>query len=215
MSEPNYYFHDEGALLERLVTGLRKRSQEVVFLVGSPLSAPCQPGSPGVPGVEGVIDLIRSEFADDVSQLAMLNHQLDSAGSNRYQEAFLFLQGRRGQRTANEIIREAVLKAWIGRPPLVNNQNPDDSCRAIELDVRGWPITPGIEALGKLIAAYPDSFGRLILTTNFDPLLEISIRRADGSSFRTTLHADGNLSQTEAAGCHVIHLHGYWYGSDT
>ena len=32
---------------------------------------------------------------------------------------------------------------------------------------------------------------------------------------RTMLHADGNLSQTEGTGCHVIHLHGYWYGSDT
>lgn len=54
-----------------------------------------------------------------------------------------------------------------------------------------------------------------MLTTNFDPLLEVSIRRAAGHYFRTTLHSDGNLSQTEGTGCHVIHLHGYWYGSDT
>ena len=73
----------------------------------------------------------------------------------------------------------------------------------------------GSEALGKLIASYPEHFGRSILTTNFDPLLEVSIRRAGGSYFRTMLHSDGNLAQTEGIGCHVVHLHGYWYGSDT
>jgi hypothetical protein len=39
MSE-SFYFHDEAALLDRLSKGLQKRSQEVVFLVGSPLCYP-------------------------------------------------------------------------------------------------------------------------------------------------------------------------------
>ena len=214
--ETDYHFHDEDALLERLVKGLKRRSQEVVFLVGSPLSAPSEPGLPGVPGVNGVIDLIRSEFAEDANQLALLEQALSRAVSKRYQEAFLFLQGRRGQQTVNEIIRDAVLKAWTGHPHRITNRaNPDDVCRAMDLDIRGWAIGPGIEALGRLIAAYADAFGKSILTTNFDPLLEVSIRRAGGNYFRTTLHADGNLAQTEGTGCHVIHLHGYWYGSDT
>src|SRR5207253_4932818 len=56
---------------------------------------------------------------------------------------------------------------------------------------------------------------RSILTTNFDPLIEVAIQRAGGHYFRTMLHSDGNISQTEGNGCHVIHLHGYWHGCDT
>jgi len=61
----------------------------------------------------------------------------------------------------------------------------------------------------------PSVFGSAVLTTNFDPLLEIAIRRASGTHYRTVLSADGSLAQTEADGCHVVHLHGFWLGSDT
>jgi hypothetical protein len=105
------HFFDESALMERLSTGLRKRSQDVVFLVGAPLSAPTAPGKPGVPGVEGMIDLIRSEFSDEPTQITALNNILDAAGHRRYQDAFVFLQGRRGQPTVNEIVRNAVRAA--------------------------------------------------------------------------------------------------------
>lgn len=66
-----------------------------------------------------------------------------------------------------------------------------------------------------MVVRYPELFGRSLLTTNFDPLIEVSVRRSGGFYFRTTLHRDGNLSQTEGIGCHIVHLHGYWYGSDT
>lgn len=212
------HFHDEDALLERLSRGLNRRRQEVVFLVGSPISAPLGAGKPGVPDVDGVIDLIRREFADDSNQLVALRQALDQAGPDRYQEAFAFLQGRRGPQTANEIVRAAVFAAWISTPPALNGLNQsgaDETCRAMDLDIAGWAISPATTALGNLIAHYPGLFGKSILTTNFDPLLEVAIRRAGGHYFRTSLHADGNLSQTEGTGCHVIHLHGYWYGSDT
>ena len=188
--------------------------------MGAPMSAPILSGKPGVPGVEGIIDLIRHEFDDDVAQVAALNQALEAAGPNRYQDAFVFLQGRRGQQTANEIVRDAVLAARVfttGPIPAIvgNSAANDDSYRLIDLDNRGWVLSPGTEALGKLVTSYPDRFGRSILTTNFDPLIEVAIQRAFGNYFRTTLHADGNLSQTEGTGCHVIHVHGYWYGSDT
>jgi hypothetical protein len=73
-------FYDEDTLLERLLNGLKKRRQEVVFVVGSALSAPMALGARGVPGVDGVIDLIRCEFQDDSSQLAKLDAVLDTAG---------------------------------------------------------------------------------------------------------------------------------------
>jgi tetratricopeptide (TPR) repeat protein len=217
MSE-GHNFYDDAALLERLSTGLRRRNQEVVFLVGSPLSAPTKFGMPGVPGVLGMIDLIRQEFNGDAIQLAALEQVLESR--NPYQAAFGFLQGRRGQMTANEIVRKAVASARLVASPVFdiapsNYAAIDDACRQMEFDNPSWALSPGTAALGKLATSYGARFGRSLLTTNFDPLIEVSIKRAGGSYFRTTLHTDGNLSQTEGTGCHVIHLHGYWYGCDT
>jgi hypothetical protein len=54
-----------------------------------------------------------------------------------------------------------------------------------------------------------------VLTTNFDPLVELSVRRARGRAFSTVLHGDGSLEQSRGEGCHVVHVHGYWHGTDT
>src|SRR3954464_2152130 len=114
-------FHDAAALLDRLSTGLSKRPQEVVFLVGAPLSSPVSPGAPGVPDVNGMIHLIRTEFDPGSAERAALEDELQAAGKRLYQAAFSFLQGRRGQQTANEIVCKAVLasrEATAITPPI-------------------------------------------------------------------------------------------------
>ncbi len=213
-------FYTHQALLERLSTGLKKRKQEVVFLVGAPLSAPTNQGEPGIPDVSGMIQLIREEFRGEPSEETALDEAIHAAGARTYQAAFSFLQGRRGQQTVNEIVTRAVLAARedaskITSPDFTHQADVEPFCRALELDVSGWHLNVGTENLGKLIAEYPERFGNTLLTTNFDPLIEVAIRRAGGSHYRTVLHSDGNLSQTEAPGCHIIHLHGYWLGADT
>jgi hypothetical protein len=208
------YLYDEGALIERLSTGLKRHTQEVIFLVGAPMSAPTEVGGRGVPGVDGIIQLIREEFSEDGAQSAALEEELGKVGASRYQAAFQFLQGRRGQRCCNDIVRKAVLAS---RHALINAAEMplDEACRLMESDLDGWTLTQGTENLGSLIACHPYRFGNAVLTTNFDPLIEVAIRRAGGKYYRTILHSDGYLGQTAGEGCHIIHLHGYWYGSDT
>jgi hypothetical protein len=84
----SFDFYDEQALLERLSTGLKKRTQEVIFLVGAPLSAPDGLGAPGVPRVDGMIDLIRQEFDGEPAEQDALERELVSSGARRYQAAF-------------------------------------------------------------------------------------------------------------------------------
>jgi hypothetical protein len=213
------HFYDEAALLERLTGGVLRSRQHVVFLVGSALAASPVPGQVGVPNVDGVIELIRNEFDGD--QASEFDKSI-LAHPTPYQAAFTFLLGRRGQQSANDIIKRAV---WKARKTIFSSNGPkpfvpsagtsDEACAALDSDCDGWELTPGIEAIGQLATAYPDFFGKAILTTNFDPLLEVAIDRSGGRHFRTVLHRDGNLGQTQAAGCHIIHLHGYWYGADT
>ena len=196
-------FYGESALISRLTRALQKRCQEVVFLVGSPLSAATIPGGFGVPSVDGIIAMIREEFLGDPEELRQFDLEIQSAAERKYQAAFRFLQGNRGQPVANEIVRRAVLQARLHRSSTENLT--DAGCRLIESELAAWSLSPSTNALGKLVTEYPATFGRAILTTNFDPLIEVAIRRAGGQLFRTTLHADGDLHQTEGDGCRSVH----------
>jgi tetratricopeptide (TPR) repeat protein len=211
-------FYDQDALIYRLSDALRHRKQDVVFLVGSPLSAPVYPGRHGVPTVATIIDMIRDEFAADAKQLAAFLATLAAAGSHSYQAAFKFLIGRKGQDLANVIVQRAVIQArsapYLGVQPQ-GIRIPDEECRALEAEHSGWELSPALRSLAHLINEYPELFGRALLTTNFDPLIQQAVNVLGGRSYRTTLQSDGNLAQTEAEGCHIIHLHGYWWGSDT
>jgi hypothetical protein len=216
--EPDIY--DESALLDRLTEGVRRQDRSTVFLVGSPITAPIGGTTDGVPGVDGVIEIIREEFLN-ATQCEELQQALAGA-NNRYQAAFSFLLGRRGQQAVNDVIKRAV---WMARKRTDfsganfaysgSSRTADESCRALETDYDGWLLPPAVDSLGKLLSHYPERFGEAVLTTNFDPLIEVSIGRLGGHFFRTVLHGDGNLAQTAGNGCHVIHLHGYWYGADT
>lgn len=91
----------------------------------------------------------------------------------------------------------------------------DDVCKAIEDNNSVWILPSAVNELGKLIAKYRDVFGQAVLTTNFDPLLEVSILKHGGKRYRTVLHNDGDLDHTVSDGTHIVHLHGYWWGYDT
>ncbi len=201
---------------EHLRFRLAKPSREVVFLVGAPLTMPSG-GSRGVPGVAGVVERIRDRITAELpSALAMVDAAIAGAGAaGRYQEAFKQLRGLLGQDHANAVVREAVLEAR--RPDAMPTSCPIEvqACRSLENDLDGWSYPPAVAALGQIVARSPDRFGKVVLTTNFDPLVELAVQRAGGRHFRTVLHDDGSLEQSQGDGCHVVHLHGHWYGSDT
>ena len=213
-------YYTSTALVDRLYNASQRRNRPVMFLVGSPLSLPDQDGGHGVPGVSGMIDLIREEFKGSSAE-AEFAQLLDGEPANRYQEAFTFLHGRQGQDDVNRIVRTAVWRALDANnlPPHLSKKSPQDAdaaiCQALEDTVEAWVLPRAVDMLGNLLATYSETFGRAVLTTNFDPLIEVSVSKHRGQFFRTVLHDDGNLGQTVAKGTHIVHLHGYWYGSDT
>ena len=208
----SFDFHDMVALLDRLSRPDPPRPH--VFLVGSALTMPLA-GHQGVPGTSGVVELIRqhyrSAFPDAV---AAFDQYIATSGGNQYQAAFRHLNGRGGLEDANRIVRQAVLRAYAGSP------KPDASdrkaCARAESVVDAWPLSPWVAALGELLKqADGRRLDPLILTTNFDPLLSVSVRSSGGTTFRSALDRDGNLGQVTGDGCHVVHLHGHWCIGDT
>lgn len=199
--------HDATSLLERLA----RRERETVFLVGSAVSIP------SVPGVGGMLDLIRALHPPGSASRARLDDEIARA-DNAYSAAFRFVIGLGGVSDANRIVREAVLRARrddaeVPRGRALDGERAD--CERLERDVRGWKLTPALEALGRIAASESESFGRTVLTTNFDPLVEVAVEAAGGDVYRTVLDDEGRLDQTEGRGCRVIHTHGDWFRSST
>ena len=212
-------YYESADLVDRLCNAADSNGRTVTFLVGSPLSVPDHVGGYGVPGVSDMVDLIRREFESDAE--ADFDQSLKGESANRYQRAFEFLHGRRGQDVANKIVRTAVWQALdVSRwPSRLHKVSPDDAgpdiCKALEDEINAWGLPRAVGLLGNLMVAYSDTFGGAVLTTNFDPLIEVSVSKHGGRFYRTVLHDDGKLGQTSAEGTHIVHLHGYWYGYDT
>lgn len=215
--DAQYTYYDREALLFRLYDDLQETGKPVVFVVGAPLTA-THGGINGVADVNGVVSLIKERFAGKTNQLAYLNNQMANS-ENPYQAAFDFIAGRSGQDAANRIVRRAVAQAMVDAPGVDWSNHVSglsvDQLPLLDENVEGWNLPPAVQALGQLAAKHPDQFGKIVLTSNFDPLIEVAIRAQGGSAWRTSLSTDGSLFQSKARGCHVVHIHGYWYGGDT
>ena len=217
----NQKYYESADLVDRLFNAAKRKDRDVTFLVGSALSLPDRVGGHGVPGVSDMVDLIRREFEGSDAE-AKFEESLREEPSNPYQSAFAFLHGRRGQDAANRIVRTAVWQAldtnnWPSHLPHVTSPHEADSatCEALEGEVDAWVLPRPVDLLGNLLVTCSNTFGSAVLTTNFDPLIEVSVSKHGGRCYRTVLYNDGKLGQTVAEGTHIVHLHGYWHGYDT
>lgn len=212
MLPPMSTFHGPDALLDRLTR--RGASRRHAFLFGSALTAPESPGSPGVLGVSGVVELVEEHYRCNYPHaLDKLREHLANA-PNAYQAAFEHLAGRGNTDDANAIIRRAVLAAYQGADA---GPDPRDRtiCERAEQNLEAWYLPSWLKAAGELLATSPAQFADVVLTTNFDPLIQVAIERSGGRARTSVLDQDGNIAQNHGSGSHVIHLHGHWTATDT
>ncbi|WAS92619.1 SIR2 family protein [Nannocystis punicea] len=201
---------------EDLLDRLSARAQELVYLVGSAVTAPSRAGEPGVPRVDGVIELIRGEYQHP-RELQRFEAALAKEPDNRYQAAFRHLLLTRDPDAANAVIRRAVLLARrpSSQSSTLSTALDPEACRALEDDLEGWHLPPAADALGQVLARASAATRPLVLTSNFDPLVSISVRRAGGRAYTAALHGDGSFSGVDGQGCLVVHFHGDWFRTDT
>lgn len=194
---------------EELLTAAIATKRPLAFLVGAPLSFK---DGQGVPGVVEVLEIVREEIR---SRAVFALPRFETAlagkwGGDAYQEAMKWLGKNAGQDAINDVIKAAVLRARkIGAsdPPSGTDGEPDD-----------WNIPIGTTGLAELAARGGEKFLGPILTTNFDPLVSLAIRKAGGRAGRRVLTADGTLAgaaEDEPGIRNIVHLHGFWRDSDT
>jgi hypothetical protein len=88
-----------------------------------------------------------------------------------------------------------------------------ESMDTAEADVKGWNLSAGVAALGRIWTGLPDERRGPILTTNFDPLVEIGIRRSGGSATPYVQIDDSSFlrnMRVQTGSTSVVHLHGFW-----
>ncbi len=172
------------------------------FVLGSGLTMPV------VPGAEGIVDLVQRQFAGS-DTYDQIEAELKQSGVNRYQTAIERLETEHGRAHVNSLIFNTVLEAAD------LSLNETGIHRLPEDQIHAWALTPAVESLGNLIVKYGERFGKDVLTTNFDPLIEVGIRRAGGDYVRMGIDQDGSLHAIHSTVCRVIHLHGFYHSADT
>jgi TIR domain/SIR2-like domain len=208
-------FFNDLPRLDDLIERVSVAEPTPVFMVGAGLSSAEEIAGPGVPSTEGMVELVRHQISSDILGLGELDRRLREAeedGTPAYSAAFEFLQRRRGQDAVNGLVRAAVLQARVQ-----GARRLDDPAE-LERDLDGWALSRGTRALGVLLTEFPQIYPGPVLTTNFDPLLCVAIRKAGGRPRRVIFDEDGRLpsgAEADADEVQVVYLHGYWRGSDT
>jgi len=157
-----------------------------------------------------MVEQVLHKFRDDDLRAKLTRLPDPQTAASRYQTAMQFVVDSYGQDALNDLVRDAVLHA---RSMAVAKSV---SLEELDRSHEGWGLPPAVSAIGRIVATHASAFSAPILTTNFDPLLEISIRRAGRQAVTIHLTSDGrfdNLIVHDAA--KIVHMHGYWIGSDT
>ncbi len=200
----------EQSLVNRLVTTIR-HGRDVTLVLGSGLTATV------VPGVDRMITLA-DEFVGQALQNTDLQAALAGLRATRGDGALYTAYRRAFTEWLSPVefdivVQRATLEAY--RPARTTaGWERVGYHRGVQLeeDREAWSLPPGVQALGELLAGLPARFGGRVVTTNFDPLIEIAVRRAGGSARSLTLRKDGTFAGPvgPADGIDVLHLHGYW-----
>ncbi|MEU0597815.1 SIR2 family protein [Streptomyces sp. NPDC006393] len=204
----------EQRLVSRLRHELTEGTRKVAFITGSGVSLGA------IPGVDGIVDHMSAIPSDFDDKLMFKRELKNRSGGDKYQAAAALLKDIRGQDGLNLAIRRAVLEACTGLGPqerfLLAEREDKDELKDAEYNTGLWKLTPAVESLGALLRALPEQRRGPVITTNFDPLLEIAVRKAGGVANPLPLEFDGSLQHREVEDAvNVVHVHGYWRLGDT
>lgn len=210
-------------LIQRLFHALRndKKNPNLVVFAGSGLTHSVVPG---VGEVMDMVDQFSESMDDDPKVRAMFQEisQSDISSAEKYGRYQQLLDNTHGSGTFDRVIQHAVRTGYrvLGGPTELATRvavDPwmalDEFAAAMEDDLDGWRIPVGLQSLARIIASNPDRMSPIILTTNFDPLIEIALRREGISTTTINLPVDGSIEVgvVRKGAAAVVHLHGYWW----
>lgn len=211
-------------LVARLHYVVTAKQQQLCILFGSGATTPFVPGVPELTAnarryAERHTNLVKAPTAhaegvsSDIRPSGIQGEQV-----REYSEALQWVQQVRGADGVRAVVQEAALRARTSPIEWTADNGPllDNVFREWEHQVDAWQLPEGLQSLAEIIKAHNQSISRYVFTTNFDPLIEIAIRRAGTETRTMAIEHDHAApfgyrpgSATEKI---VVHLHGDCYG---
>ncbi|MFI7483611.1 SIR2 family protein [Kocuria sp. M1R5S2] len=197
--------------VSRLHYLLATAEKPVAFVVGSGMTRGTVPG---------VADLLRSmrEALNNKRDERRFDAAIEgTSGGEAYQRAARFIFNNRGQGFINRIVRLAVMKSCPAIGPSHARDLSIDENALYNLEItHDWNLDPGVRALGQMLATMPEGMIGPVITTNFDPHVEVAIRLAGGKPNTQWFDVDGEIKGSESSdSVDVVHVHGLWRKGDT
>ncbi|RDB45488.1 SIR2 family protein [Tsukamurella tyrosinosolvens] len=192
----------------RLQSAIDEGDQKIGFLFGAGVSIGA------VPGTEQMIERFLSASTRD-SRGVRPRAVEDRDPGDRYQSAASSLVARSGQQGLFRAVVDATLEAsdFSARFASTDKKGlvPDDL--AMLENSLEWRITEAHRRFAEVYSKIPPEKRGPIITTNFDPLIEIALRQESIDAEPVSLV--GDRAPIESIGrsplaASVMHLHGYW-----
>jgi hypothetical protein len=202
-------------LLGKLREALRARDgRQLIVLVGSGMTAQLVPPIADlIPDARWFSDSAGPAPRIEVNEPVDANPRVQQVRIPDYVEALWLIKGTRGMDGVRAFLQKTAMKALApGRPDEVVDQPlPDEEYRRLERTVNAWQPSEALAALALLIQTHRSRIHPVLLTTNFDPLLEVALLRA---GLQVTSHAVSGPAHTmpdllaDPLRPTVVHLHG-------
>ncbi|MEU1867857.1 SIR2 family protein [Streptomyces gardneri] len=134
----------------------------------------------------------------------------------KYQNAAAMLTRMNGERAVMRAIRTAVLQACpdVLEKDVEKVAQDEERCRAY-MRTGNWHLPRGYQQFAKFFASLDGKVRGPIITTNFDPLIEVALGQAGVTAVPIPIPTDASptLQQLqEVVAQPVLHIHGYWTG---
>ncbi|MGC1067794.1 SIR2 family protein [Pantoea agglomerans] len=185
----------KNAFLSAMIDVIEKKTP-LTFLFGSAFTSPDINGGIGVPNVDGILNLIKDQMEEQRLLDEYLNEIGECEGATRYNKSFEFIYTWKSPSFANSIIEEAI----------------EIGCNAKNDEEMDYP--PSLDQFAEFVKNNNVSS---ILTTNFDPLIEIALSTNGVQYSAYTLDTDGSIPQKVMSRklTEIYHIHGFWKGDVT
>jgi hypothetical protein len=210
----------ERQLLDRLMEDIASE-EPVTLLLGSGLGGTVSPRVQDIVRLADQYATGRGDGGDLVRALAQAKRRLTTPSPTavyaEYRRVFAaWVSGSEFDVIAQQAVLEAYRPTDRRASPLANHAVWQPVSlklgEDLENDARSWHLSSGIEAVGAILTELPERFGNRVLTTSFDPLIEVGVRSANGKAASVPVGTDG--SYDESAGqdgtIPIYHLHGFW-----
>ncbi len=186
----------------------------LVVLFGAGMSMPA------VPGVSRLTKMAR-DFADqagssrpraDLNEPVPVYRNVQQMRIARYIEAMQLVHEVRGHDGVRHFLQTAISHAHVGSSWSADEYPVSDNDFAgLQNKPDGWNVPEGVSLFADILRNHGSRIEKILLTTNFDPLIEVALRRANlpfaKSHAVTPGHANPKLPSDPAAWT-VVHLHG-------